>query len=627
MERIYLKPTCREILHKDTGLSGQGKEGHLDLFAYDYDTDENKRRLGSLYLVGNVQMPVGEEESSENDVTYITNLVASLAKREYYASPDLAPKEAFSLALKKVNDVVGEFFANKKIKINIGIFAIAGEQINISKLGKFKIILSREDKNIDILNNVDLFTKERVQEKEFSHVISGKVLEGDKILAYYPGRLVTTRERYLKDYLLKFTSSQFVEKLGQIKEEKPEFSCAALYIDLAKAKEPALAPKPKAVPVPEPKTVPIEPRIQLASEKPAPARVKPIKAPEQPAEEEDFDEPVRQQAEPEVDVPRIIRSEFALGRKQNIIQASLNKMKPFMPRFKNKAVIFVTLLGIILASALVVKSLFIISPADKQTASAVEEARQSLKLAKTKISQNDILGARQVLASSISSLISIPSASDKTDQTKSELLSALDGIDQASEVSPALVELMPESVLKEIAANQSVNQKLQTSEYNILDPIAFDTYEANLYVLTANNILKVSDVDQPGKKQTSAWLTSGTLPEKASHIAVDGSVYVLNDSGLLATYYRGEKKKEISTFLLAGENSTLATTKESKNLYLINKGLNRIYIISKESGSLVKTLRIGSNEPITEAYLDKDGVIYFTTSDNRIWKVQRIGGY
>ena len=100
MERIYLKPTCQEILHKDNGLpAGQaGKEGHLDLFAYDYETDEAKRKLGNLYLVGNVSpsggSPEGRQDNHpiENDVAYITNLVASLAKREYYANPDLAPE-------------------------------------------------------------------------------------------------------------------------------------------------------------------------------------------------------------------------------------------------------------------------------------------------------------------------------------------------------------------------------------------------------------------------------------------------------------------------------------------------------------------------------------------------------
>ncbi|MEX2090752.1 MAG: hypothetical protein WD989_01305 [Candidatus Paceibacterota bacterium] len=621
MERIYLKPICEEILHKDSGLpAGQaGKDGHLDLFAYDYETDEAKRKLGSLYLVGNVQpalagksgvqAPAEESGQNENDVAYVTNLVASLAKREYYSNPDLTPKEAFSLALKKINDVIGEFFTNKDVKINIGIFAIAGEQINISKLGKFKIILSRENKNIDILNNIDLFTKERVQEKEFSHIVSGKILEGDKIFAYYPGRFITAREKYLKDYLLKLTGSQFREKIDAIKNEKPDFSCAALYIDLAEAKAPALSPKLKAV-IPkqetEQKSATDEPKVQLASNKP-------VKATPEP--------------ETEIDMPRIIRAEFSLGKKLNVLQSAFNKIKPFMPRLKNKAVMFVVLIGIIIVSALTVKSLFILSPNERQEEVATERAKESLKLAKTKISQNDILGARQLLAGSLASLIlSSSSESKKTAQAKSEIVDVLDEIDNAIEASPILVDDLPASLLEKNSLNQAEDQKLQSNEYNIIGPLAFDIYENNLYALTADNIFKISDINNPstggGKKEAGAWLKNGTLPPEPVRIAVDGSVYVLNKSGLLTTYFRGDKKREVNTFLPSGDKSIFATTPESKNIYLINKDLARIYILSKETGSLVKTLKIGSSEPIVEAYLNKDETIYFSTPDGRFWKIQ-----
>lgn len=632
MERIYLKPVCQEILHKDSGLpAGQaGKEGHLDLFTYDYETDDSKRKLGNLYLVGNVhpalagkggvQMPIiKEDSSSKTDVTYITNLVASLAKREYYSNPDLAPKEAFSLALKKINDVVGEFFTNQDIKINIGIFAIAGEQINISKLGKFKIILSRENKNIDILNNVDLFTKERVQEKEFSHMISGKVMEGDKILAFYPGHLMTSREKYLKDYLLKLNSNQFREKINSIKEERPDFSCAALYIDLNKAKEPARFAEDsarRALKL-EPETVQ-EPAVKLASEKHSPPPAKLIKSHEH----------ARPIAEPDSDLPRIIRAEFSLGKKQNPIQTAFNKIRPFMPRLRNKNILFVTLMGGIIITTLVIKSVFILSPGEKQAATAIEQANDSLKLAKTKISQNDIFGARQLLMGSISSLAVAEIASDKTETAKAELLKTLDGIDQATEVSPALVENLPDGLTKKIALFKEQAQKLQANEYNINSPVAFDIYEDNLYVLTSDNIFKVADLSkaglpaQAGTKTAGAWLKSGSIPSQSNLIAVDGEIFILNDSGALAKYFRGQKTAEYNTFLLSGPTSILATTKDSKNLYLINKDLGRIYIISKDGGSLIKTLKIGISEPVTEAYLDQDETIYFTTSDGKIWKVK-----
>src|SRR3989344_3604235 len=216
MEKIFLKPTQTEIL-----IKGSQKEGHLDIFSYDYSSDENKRKLGNLYIIGNIQQDIdalkdstSEERVGASDTTYATNLVASLAKREYYSNPDLSPKEAFSATLKKINGVVDEFFVNKDVKINIGIFALAGETINISKLGKFKILLAREDKTIDILNNIDLFTKEKVEEKEFSHVISGKIAHGDKILAFYPSRLIIAREKTVKENFLKLNTEQFLEKIN-----------------------------------------------------------------------------------------------------------------------------------------------------------------------------------------------------------------------------------------------------------------------------------------------------------------------------------------------------------------------------------------------------------------------------
>src|SRR3989338_3631669 len=174
MEKVFLKSTPKEIV-----IGGEFKEGRTDVFAYDYYDDDEKRKLGGLYLIGNVKQGEDEETNAEtqNDpsgVAYVTNLVASLAKREYFSKPDTSPRAAFEATLKKVNDVVEEFFKNKNLKLNIGIFAVAGEQIFISKLGKFKIFLGRpadrkeDSRAIDILNNIDLFSKDAVEEREFA---------------------------------------------------------------------------------------------------------------------------------------------------------------------------------------------------------------------------------------------------------------------------------------------------------------------------------------------------------------------------------------------------------------------------------------------------------------------------
>src|SRR3989338_506316 len=98
MEKVFLKSTSQEIV-----IKGGSKEGHTDVFAYDYYDDDSKRKLGGLYIVGNVNRPTADidgalslKDDDSPDIAYITNLIASLAKREYYSRPEMSPRDAFS---------------------------------------------------------------------------------------------------------------------------------------------------------------------------------------------------------------------------------------------------------------------------------------------------------------------------------------------------------------------------------------------------------------------------------------------------------------------------------------------------------------------------------------------------
>ncbi len=615
MEKIFLKPTHTEILFK-----GPQKEGHLDLFSYDYNSDENKRKLGNLYIVGNVQHSLEnftdeneEEKTGESDSAYVTNLVASLAKREYYSNSDLSPKEAFSATLKKINDVVDEFFVNKGVKINIGIFALAGESINISKIGKFKILLAREDKTIDILNNIDLFTKEKVEEKEFSHVVSGKISSGDKILAFYPGRLVTAREKSLKESFLKLNTEQVLEKMNAMKEEKASLAYAGLYINLNQVKEPAIIPKaakvPRAVAKNVPGTQPVTVSETVEEKKPKnniPVLAsEPIKIPAiQDRQDYDVQEP---------ELPRIISAEFSLGKKDNPIAVGIGKIKMFLPKRQNKMLFFVTLGVVVLLGAWSVKAFFVVSPSQRLTNNAISEAQSNAKLADTKIKQDDKLGARRLLLGSIASISSVES-SNKTEEIKNELLKLLDDLDNAVESSPSLVDGLPKSISDE--ADLIAIQKEKTGA------VGLDIYEDNLYFIATDGISKIADVSAAQPKDAVSWLKGGTLPSEPLAITVDGKVYVINKSGLLVTYYKGEKESETNTLLLPDDSSVLTTTKDSQYLYLINKSTGRIYLITKAGGTLFKTIKVVSEEAFDQAYLDQDEAIYLISKDNKIWKIQ-----
>lgn len=670
MEKIYLKPISQEIL-----IKGASSEGHLDVFSYD-PADENGKKLGSIFIIGHVH-------HETDDVTYSVNLIASLAKREYYAKPNLAPRDAFTATLKKVNEVVEDFFEHEGLKLNIGVFAVAGENIFLSKLGKFKILLARGDRAIDVLNNVDLFDKEVTSEKQFSSIISGKVTEKDRILAFYPSRAMTAREKYFKTDLLSLSPVDFVQKINAIKQEKDSFACAAVYIDLNKVREIASAPRI------EPHDTPV--RLAGSSPKPKPVQTSTIQSKEKIAPTQD---PNRVYASPAAmnhaeqsayslseEVPKIIPSEFSLGTKGNIFTSSWNRIRFINLTPRNKAIISLGLAAVIIGASFAVKAFVVPNPEAKHVQEAIDTARMNIQLARTKVSQQDMAGARSTLNSSLASISSLAADKTKTNPVEQELLALLDELDQAEEVSPAFVAQVPmeygkaaslagadnvfaysynqESKTGVIAKvhNETVSEERETPELNanlmfatkeyasVVDTTlskivtwaeekaksatfvapentkSMYLYEDNMYLVSPTGIHRIVDVTKGGSSKS--WLAEGeSVIANPALIAVDGDIYVMNTSGVLAKYFKGKKQSETNTGLVINDQQLLLTTNEGPSLYLVDKQMRRIYIIDKKTGNLTRTLKIDSAEPLVTAAVDNTGSIYFSTSDNKIWKVQ-----
>jgi hypothetical protein len=678
MEKVFINPVAKEIL-----IKGNAKEGPVDLFSYDGDTrgSANSRALGNLYVIGNIQQ--GAEDASDDiDVGYVLNLVASLAKREYYANQDLSPKDAFSGALKKINGVVEEFFKKKDTKINIGIFAIAGDQIHISKLGKFKILLARDDKNIDILNNIQLFDKESTQEKEFSNIISGKITEGDRLLAYYPSRSTTAREKFLKDHLLNASQDEFVTHVASVKEAKPEFACTAFHIDLQKCTEAATAPR-------------IQPKELREIEEEVIEDEAPVAAPALLAKKDEEEQAMSEKQAPvahvisqlpaEPAIPKIIPSEFARGKRELALSKHVRRLKnmnvtPRGKMFAMGGIAVVALLGIFS-----LKSFVFVDASTKQINTAVSEAQANLKLAQAKVDQNDFIGARTLLMGSLSALVQSESAngsSKKAADTKDQISKALDNLDQATDAklnvvadipadsgsaklitsskagafyayldqngsgslvkitdgslgtATAIKDLAPNAIFSSDASivlvdsNASKLTSLSTAKSSLssktftTDPLVnFEVYQDNLYGLTGSSIIKITDAGL-GHNTVQTWLASGTsLVSDSSLLAVDGNLYVLSKNGTLTTYYKGKKTNETTTAVSPETGSMLLTNTDSANLYLINTSTGRIYVLSKTTGAVSKTLKVNASKGITSAALGSDDTVY-VLSDNKIWSVK-----
>ena len=732
MEKILIKPSSKEII-----LRGKPEDGHVDVFSYNYE-GSNDTGLGSLFIVGHIQ-PASE------DTSYMINLVASLAKREYYSKTDVAPKDAFSKTLKKINEVLQDFFRNQDLRVNIGLFAVAGENIFISRLGKFKIILGRDNKDIDILNNINLFTKEHIQEKEFSNVISGKIMPQDKIFAFYPARSIVSREKNIKSLLLKLTASDFADELSTIKKSNNAFLCAGVHVTIDKYKETAVIkdPQPHELRKPEPSfrepqtpaqpvltnaskisqkkvTSPdlsnirpqsIAPDIQIIKGEPV-SSIPVLKAEPKPAEQKErsnvyypgnknspVDSPSK---DPAPDPATFIRpTEFSSAKKENFLSVILKKYKPNgvyiigrEPMSKRKVILTGSLVLSVIVLAIVAKLTFmpslpipgIDSESDKVITALLDRTDANLISAKSYIDQNNIYEARRLLLESLSMLEkSNVSNSEELEETKLEILSTLDQVDKAVSASPNLLyqiaqdlgkgSLLSSAKDKILVYVTRLNQAdsgsiIQSSESGVdsttkienFSPlyllagkdlivmistladqigsvimkggdlktaslalsgsaINFYPYQDNLYILTSDGIYKIIDALN-GKSTPISWLNKDvTLPTEPLLIAVDSRIYIVTKNGTLVTYYKGNKTSEVNTSLPVNADSTLLTTSDSNSLYIVDKEFGRIYIIAKDSGSLIKTLKLNSDQPLVSASMSEGGIIYLLTADNKVWKI------
>lgn len=587
MEKITLKPSPQELLFKT-----EEPNTHMDVFTYT-GANTQEKLLGSLFLVGHVKY-------EEEDLGYVISLVSSLAKREYYSEAALKtqdPKKAFEGTLRKLNEVLEDFFKNKNFSLNIGLAAIAGEHIFLSKLGKFKVGLARNGEYIDVLNNVALFEKSPEPEQQFSNVISGKLFPGDKLFAYYPARPMTLRERSLQGVLLSNSQDQFTEKMAQLASTVDNFSCCGVHIAIEQIKE-----------------IPLQVTLATQQEEPIPM---PLPAPE-PAPK-----------------PKVVAAELSVSKKANVF-SRLADATSRLPRL-NRLPIHTKFRGFIIIAAIVLIPTLTIaiikaSGSPREVTVAYNNATESLKLAQSKMAQNDTKEARNLLRAGLAQIGAINDK--KLTDVKAQLNASLDSIDHVSSAVPApagplssaQIELAKTSRMlsTDVWFNGAEQLVVHGKVYKLKDPATANDatlYENNLYILSGNHIYKYADALTGGTKRTDWGITDATLKS----IAVDGNLLGLTEDGKIQLYFKGQKKSEIDPGLAVADGMRLLTTKDSPVLYLADPVAHRLYALDKTSGALTATYKLDAVGEIKDSTitLSNDGTVtvWLLSSDLKFWKL------
>ena len=649
MDRYVLIPTTREV-----SVNRAVSESADDLFAYTPDTQALARSRGYLFVVGHTDQESGT-------VGYLVSLIAALAKREYYGADATDAKAAFGQTLRKINEVVEEFSKSDDVKIDVGLFAVAGQDLLVSRLGRFRILLARDGGIVDVLKDVGTFSKEHVEKKRFSSIISGPVGQGDRIMAYFPHKALASRERAVKQHLLGDSSQAVAAHLASVGKRTKTFSCSALVVDLSRTAITADEPK-VAEPVP---TLTWTPRQSAAA---------PVAG----------DHAVPGEAEPQPEVPRIIASEFSHGSRSNPFTSLVRLVGAVrlgtVGKFVAVGVIGIALVGSLWGA----RTLFVTDERGEHIASVLRDAERFLTDARASFDAGDHRAARATVLSQLENLNGLTDDTrdgDKLSQAYAELLDEVDSatpgvITLATAIDPAdgapfsgiaasgsetfwVVSVMngggasvltvaddaviasdpldgapdflvsadsqfvgvgrAERLIALYSDGDVIESVLPTPD----EPLDAAWYADSVYVLTKSSILKVSDVDT-SKPVTKQWLAdeSDLAPDSIA-LAVDGDVWTLSRDGTLTRYYRGSAEESALLPFGAHGEMRLLTTPDASRLFITDTVLKRIYVVDKESMGLERSISIDTAQTVRDIFLAPDQTSFlFITEDGKVWHLR-----
>lgn len=675
MEKITLKSQAKELVFRieEPGV-------YFDVLSCTGTTTQEKN-LGSLFMVNQIKF-------TDEDLAYLISLASSLAKREYYSEQSLAEqdaKSAFNRTLRKLNEVLDEFFQNKKFHLNMGLVSISGNSVYISKLGKFKVSLARNGQLIDVLNNIEFFDRDMEGEKQFSNIISGKLQPGDKIFAYYPLRSTVSREKQLNNMLIEANQEEFDQKLAQFAASAKNFSCCGIHIQMQQVKELPIQTKSHysirtaSVPQGIPASTPTTKETSSANQ----TRISSDAILNKNEQEESGPENNSKRQSTSVETtlikPYIIPAELSVGRRSN----PLSTMASYMSKLKNlgqfnsriRARVFLSIAAVVLIPLLVFVGIRTFGT-PSELKQALNYSRENLRLAQSNLSQNKTKEARLLLYQALATISAI-NKNKTTEAVRSEINQTLSVVDKTSDQMPIqfadLNQDGPEQpaktnyvspfadgaiVLTDVGSIVAISQNGATEIARLSFPAKYifgsaeyltahdgqqfwffdiKNQKTALYTLKEppqivdatiyeNNLyMLATDSVYKYSDVVTGGVSGSTWAQSISNgtaIAADGKIYILTSAGHLEIYFKGAKTGEFDLQLSHTSGSRIFTFKDHAFLYITDKTNARVYVFDKATGSLKVSYDLSLVGAITDISVSRDGSVWVLSSVNKIWTIK-----
>ena len=246
-----------------------------------------------------------------------------------------------------------------------------------------------------------------------------------------------------------------------------------------------------------------------------------------------------------------------------------------------------------------------------QSKNAIGLANDNLKLAQSRLGQNNIKDARSLLQAALLNLSDL--SGNKAGDVRNQINQVLADLNHASDKQPVIDETADVSKIFASIIPKAL-AGVATDENSVL-------YEDNLYVLaeTGTTIYKYVDAAN-GKTAQTIW---GSLESRAVAIAVDGDIYALTEDGKLLKYFKGKKLSEFDLQITPSTGSKIYTDKDSAFIYLADKTNKKVYIFDKASGELKTSYDLAAVGQIQDISVSQNGTVWILSADSKVWQIKQ----
>jgi hypothetical protein len=193
-----------------------------------------------------------------------------------------------------------------------------------------------------------------------------------------------------------------------------------------------------------------------------------------------------------------------------------------------------------------------------------------------------IVGSQMVVMDTNESLV----FSVNLDKKSGEILAGNDIIPSAKLVTnyTDLVFVLNENGITRINLKSKKSEIIVKSDVLPDKVLAMKAFGGNLYLINKDNIWRITG-GETGYSSPKTWLSAGSTKDfsNISSMAIDGAIWVIDESGKIQKFVQGND----AGFGITGLDKNLAketlvfTDSDAQNLYLLDKGNQRIVVLGK----------------------------------------------